>query len=319
VSRTTGLRIALVALPIAVLVAVGGAAYGAAHASPAVVATSAAADVMRAAPAEAASTAKPGTALAVLRTLKVKGRAPMTGYVRTADFGAAWLDVDRNGCDTRDDILRRDLQQVRGTRCTVRSGVLKDPYTTATIHFTRGASTSTAVQIDHLVPLGDAWRTGAQQWTQAKRIALANDPINLLAVDGPANEQKGDSDAASWLPKNRAFRCTYVAHQVGVKKAYGLWVTAAEKAAMQRVLAGCPTKRVPVSSTVHLVYTGPGAGGSGTATASPSPSRSTTSGATVHAGSYCSPAGATGRTASGSAMVCRTSSTDSRDRWRSAS
>jgi hypothetical protein len=319
VTRSTGLRTALVALPIALLVVIGGAAYGATRTTPAAPAATAVASASRhvPTPAEAAGTvtaAKPGTALAVLSTLKVKGRAPMTGYVRTGKFGSAWLDVDRNGCDTRDDILRRDLDHVTGTRCTVLSGVLHDPYTRATIRFTRGATTSTAVQIDHLVPLGDAWRTGAQQWTQAKRIALANDPINLFAVDGPANSQKSDSDAASWLPKNKSFRCTYIAHQVGVKKAYGLWVTAAEKAAMHRVLTSCPTMRAPVSTLSRIVYSGPGATPSSSATARPSASSAA---AVVHAGSYCSSAGATGRTAAGSVMTCRTTSTDSRLRWRS--
>ena len=280
----------------------------------------AAAATTASAPVASSAAAKPGasTALAVLATLTVKGRAPMTGYVRTAKFGAAWLDVDRNGCDTRDDVLRRDLTSVTGTRCTVRTGVLHDPYTRTTIDFTRGVRTSAAVQIDHVVPLGDAWQTGAQGWTQAKRVALANDPINLFAVDGPTNEQKSDSDAASWLPPNRSFRCTYIAHQVGVKKAYGLWVTAAEKAAMQRVLTTCPTVTAPTSTVSRIVFTGPGSSPSApTTTTTPKPVASA-SGTVVHAGSYCSTAGATGRSASGAAETCRTSATDSRLRWRSA-
>jgi hypothetical protein len=260
-------RPALVAVPIALVVLVAGAvatglaaaggAWGAPHTS-----ASAAAASTR---STTTSAVHPGatTALAALATLQVKGRAPMTGYVRTARFGAAWLDVDRNGCDTRDDILRRDLTSAGGSRCTVRTGVLHDPYTRATIHFVRGVQTSAAVQIDHVVPLGDAWQTGAQGWTQAKRIALANDPINLFAVDGPTNEQKSDSDAASWLPPNKAFRCAYVAHQVGVKQAYGLWVTVAEKAAMQRVLSACPTMGAPTSTLARTVVTGPGTSGPG--------------------------------------------------------
>jgi hypothetical protein len=321
-SRTR--RPALVAAPLVLVALVVGALLmsittrggasaappaAASMAPPSAVASSAAATPATATPA----LAKPGTALSVLATLRVKGRAPMTGYVRTAKFGAAWLDVDRNGCDTRDDVLRRDLTKVTGTRCTVRSGVLHDPYTGATIDFTRGVRTSAAVQIDHVVPLGDAWRTGAQQWPQAKRIALANDPINLFAVDGPSNEQKSDSDAASWLPRNKAFRCTYVAHQVGVKHAYGLWVTAAEKAAMQRVLTSCPTVTAPVSKLSTVAYTGPGASPSAPApTTAPS-----ATGPVARSGSYCSPKGATARSASGSPLVCRTSSTDARDRWRS--
>lgn len=328
-------RPALVAIPIVLValvvgavatgVAAGGGAWGAPSASSSAAATSRPAAAAAAASTTVVPAAKPGatSALAVLATLKVKGRAPMTGYLRTAKFGAAWLDVDRNGCDTRDDILRRDLTKVTGTGCTVRTGVLHDPYTRTTIDFTRGVKTSAAVQIDHVVPLGDAWQTGAQGWTQAKRVALANDPINLFAVDGPTNERKSDSDAASWLPPSKAFRCTYVAHQVGVKKAYGLWVTTAEKAAMQRILTTCPTTKAPTSTVSKIVSTGPGSSPSAsitTTTKAPTPSRSTTSSSStvVHAGSYCSTAGATGRTAAGTAETCRTSPTDSRLRWRSA-
>jgi hypothetical protein len=188
-----------------------------------------------------------GSALAQLAALPVKGKAPLTGYDRVQDFGTAWLDVDRNGCDTRDDVLRRDLRDVAGTRCIVKAGVLSDPYTGRTIHFQRGVGTSTAVQIDHVVALAAAWRTGAQRLTTAQRERLANDPINLFAVDGPTNESKGDSDAATWLPPRRSFRCAYVAHQVAVKAAYSLWVTPAERDAMARVLHTCPSTEVPVS------------------------------------------------------------------------
>jgi hypothetical protein len=177
----------------------------------------------------------------------------MTGYARTADFGTAWLDVDRNGCDTRNDILRRDLTATTGSGCRVLSGTLADPYTGRSIHFVRGQGTSLAVQIDHVVALGDAWQTGAQQLSESKRIDLANDPINLFAVDGPTNEQKGDGDAATWLPPVKAFRCTYIAHQVSVKAAYHLWVTRAEHDAMARVLERCPDARALKSTVVSAV------------------------------------------------------------------
>ncbi len=193
----------------------------------------------------AAPTTIDTNALAVLATLPVKGRAPMTGYARTAKFGTAWLDVDRNGCDTRNDILARDLTEtVMSGHCKVLSGTLISPYTGATIHFLRGNTTSTEVQIDHVVALADAWRTGAQQLSQAKRIALANDPANLFAVDGASNSQKSDGDTATWLPAAKSFRCTYVSHQVSVKAAYGLWVTPAEHDAMARVLSTCATAKV---------------------------------------------------------------------------
>ncbi|HRO95331.1 HNH endonuclease family protein, partial [Citricoccus sp.] len=198
-----------------------------------------------------------GTALAVLEALPVKGRAPKTGYGRD-QFGPAWADVDRNGCDTRNDMLARDLAGERfkpGTHdCVVLSGVLDDPYTATEIHFLRGQDTSNDVQIDHVVALSDAWQKGARQLSADERIRFANDPVNLLAVDGPANAQKSDSDAASWLPPNRSFRCDYVARQIAVKAEYGLWVTSAEKDAMTRVLDGCPDQALPTAQTAATAY-----------------------------------------------------------------
>jgi hypothetical protein len=201
-----------------------------------------AASASQAAPASG-RTVEPSQALAQLSGLRVAGRGPMTGY-RRADFGPAWEDTDRNGCDTRNDVLRRDLTDVRlkpGTHgCVVLTGTLRDPYSGRTMVFQRGQGTSELVQIDHVVSLGDAWQTGAAQWSDPKRVAFANDPLNLLAVDGDLNQQKGDADAASWLPPNRGFWCQYATRQVRVKAAYGLSVTAAEKAALTRALATCP-------------------------------------------------------------------------------
>ncbi|XAS69565.1 HNH endonuclease family protein [Micrococcaceae bacterium Sec5.7] len=183
-----------------------------------------------------------GAAAAALEALPVKGRAPKDNYQRTA-FGQAWLDVDRNGCDTRNDILRRDLSTpvfTEGSKCRVASGTFHEPYTGKVVSFERGAESSRAVQIDHVVALGDAWQKGAQLLSPQQRQSLANDPLNLIAADGPANQQKSASDAATWLPKNKAFRCHYVARQISVKAAYRLWVTQAEKDAMKRILDSCP-------------------------------------------------------------------------------
>ncbi len=186
----------------------------------------------------------------MLATLPVKGRAPKTGYSRE-QFGPAWSDVDHNGCDTRNDVLRRDLTALAlkpGTRgCVVLSGVLADPYTAAAINFRRGSATSTAVQIDHVVALSDAWQKGAQKLSPARRLSFANDPLNLLAVDGPANQSKSDGDAATWLPPNKSYRCNYVARQISVKSSYGLWVTQAEHDAMARVLSDCPDALAPTN------------------------------------------------------------------------
>ncbi|HEY3438752.1 MAG TPA: HNH endonuclease family protein [Actinotalea sp.] len=182
-------------------------------------------------------------ARAALDGLPVKGRAPATGYSRE-QFGQAWADVDRNGCDTRNDVLRRDLTAVvlkPGTNgCVVLTGTLADPYSGTAIRFARGEH-SDAVQIDHVVALSEAWQTGAQQLSAEQRQSLANDPANLLAVDGPLNQEKGAADAATWLPPNKGFRCAYVMRQVTVKAAYRLWVTPAEHDAIERQLDGCVT------------------------------------------------------------------------------
>ena len=179
--------------------------------------------------------------MAALERLPVKGRAPMTGYDRDR-FGPAWLDADRNGCDTRSDVLAAHLTHVvlePGTHdCVVTSGDLADPYTGSTIHFVRGDGT--LVDIDHVVALGNAWATGAFREPIRQRAALANDPLNLLPVDASANRQKGDGDAATWLPANKAYRCRYVARQVAVKTKYDLWVTPPERAAIERVLEPAP-------------------------------------------------------------------------------
>ncbi|XUL99757.1 HNH endonuclease family protein [Streptomyces venezuelae ATCC 10712] len=177
-------------------------------------------------------------------TLAVKGRAPKTGYEREK-FGRAWVDVDKNGCGTRDDILKRDLTGVRFTdgHCKVASGTLTDdPYTGTTVRYVRGRS---KVDIDHVVALSDAWQKGAQKWDDETRRRFANDPLNLLAVDAATNRGKSDGDAATWLPPNRDYRCTYVARQVAVKKKYGVWVTAGERDAMKRVLGDCPQQKLP--------------------------------------------------------------------------
>lgn len=184
-----------------------------------------------------------GSAADALEKLQVKGRAPKTGYSRD-QFGPGW--ESRLGCDTRNTILHRDLADVRtDERCRVVSGTLNDPYTGKLIQFIRGESTSALVQIDHVVALSDSWQKGAQQLPYERRVALANDPLNLLAVDGPANQEKSDGDAATWLPSLKAFRCQYVARQIAVKKTYELWITGSEKTAMERVLASCPSEPLP--------------------------------------------------------------------------
>jgi hypothetical protein len=185
-----------------------------------------------------------GGAVAALETLAVKDRAPKTGYTRS-QFGDGW--ATQQGCDMRNIILHRDLVDAKvNEQCQVTSGMLHDPYTGQSISFERGSISSQSVQIDHVVALSDAWQKGAQQLTGEQRVQLANDPLELLAVDGPANQQKSDGDAATWLPTNKTFRCQYVARQIAVKQKYTLWVTLGEKEAMVRVLGGCPGQALPV-------------------------------------------------------------------------
>ena len=201
-------------------------------------------------PSPTATAEQPGLATAVLETLPVKGRAPKTGYTRD-QFGQAWADVDRNGCDTRNDILKRDLTdevfKEKTHECVVLSGTLIDPYSGERINFVRGNISSMEVQIDHVVALSNAWQTGAFKLTMQQRTALANDPLNLLAVKGRLNSQKGDGDAATWLPPLKSYRCDYVSRQIAVKLKYKLWFTAPEKEAMVRILKGCPEKALPTS------------------------------------------------------------------------
>jgi hypothetical protein len=183
-------------------------------------------------------------ALDVLDKLEVKGRAPKTGYKRS-EFGSGWADI--LGCDMRNRMLREGMIEFKlaDDGCIVLSGTLVDPYTGKTILFTRGTTTSDDVQIDHVVALSDAWQKGAQALSFEQRVQFANDPLNLLAVDGPANQEKGDGDAATWLPPDKSFRCRYVARQIAVKRQYNLWVTEAEKSAMKRILNGCESQVLP--------------------------------------------------------------------------
>ena len=180
-------------------------------------------------------------ALEELRVIE-KGSESVPQYSRD-QFGQRWADVDRNGCDTRNDVLKRDLRDLQMKRsspqCVVVSGVLNDPYTGRQIEFQRGEDSSEAVQIDHVVALANAWKSGAWQWDAARRQDFANDPFNLLAVDGAANQDKGASSADQWLPSNSAYQCAYVQRQIAVKTSWGLGVTRAEKKAMTSVLERC--------------------------------------------------------------------------------
>lgn len=193
----------------------------------------------------------------MLEQLPVKGRAPMTDYDRD-EFGPAWSDDvetsgGHQGCDQRNDVLRRDLDPVEikpGTNgCVALSGVLEDPYSGDRIDFTRGVGSSGDVPVDHVVALGNAWATGAQQLSEQQRRSLANDPLNLQPTRQDLNSQKSDGDAATWLPPAKTYRCTYATRQIMVKDRYELWVTRPEKEALARVLSDCSGDEQVSSST----------------------------------------------------------------------
>lgn len=166
-----------------------------------------------------------------------------SGYDRVRYFGTSWPDLDDDGCSEREEILARDFEETRGPVCKITAGTLRDPYTGQTIDFTRGKETSGQVQIDHVVALADAWSKGADQWDQEHRLQFANDPQNLLAVDGPANTAKSASDASEWLPENEDFWCEYATAQVQIKTKYTLGVSAAEKQTLDQVLTACVNEK----------------------------------------------------------------------------
>ena len=178
----------------------------------------------------------------VLAKLEVKGRAPKTGYKRT-EFYNGWPDID--GCNLRQRILKRDFGETAVTdeKCNVIAGKFYEPYTGEVMEFHTRKEISKGIQIDHVVALSDAWQKGARYKTSGVRYRIATDPLNLIAVQAAANQQKSDGDAATWLPHNKSFRCQYVARQISVKYKYSLWVTEAEKEAMSQILETCPEQR----------------------------------------------------------------------------
>ncbi|GAA1770077.1 HNH endonuclease family protein [Streptomonospora arabica] len=199
-----------------------------------------------AAPAPSAQQPAPGAdppasadveqAIADLSEAEVGPEGSGAGYERE-EFGSSWTDTDDNGCPTRHDILARDLRRLRvADDCTVTRGVLEDPYTGRRIEFS--AEDPMEVQIDHLVPLALAWRTGAVEWDRDMRVEFANDPDNLIAADGPANQSKGDSGPGEWRPYP-PFRCTYAVAYVDVVDEYGLRLPSADRAALEEMLGDC--------------------------------------------------------------------------------
>ncbi|MCZ7459825.1 HNH endonuclease family protein [Streptomyces sp. WMMC940] len=176
--------------------------------------------------------------------LTTKGRGPRTGYDRD-EFGYAWMDtadgvpLARNGCDTRNDLLKLHGRHVRfraGSDCVVVSMDLYDPYTGKDIAWKKARAAE--VQIDHVVPLSYSWQMGSSRWPESKRERFANDVLNLLPVEGRANSAKGDSGPASWLPPSKQIRCAYAVRFAQVALKYELPVTSADKRMMLRQCEG---------------------------------------------------------------------------------
>lgn len=184
-------------------------------------------------------------AIEALGELAVKERVSRDGYARSS-FSPSWGVID--GCDMRNRILQRDLVDITLDQddCTVLTGTLeKDMFSGKRIDFERGPDTSRAIHIEHIVAVSDAWQKGAQDLSQEERYAFFNDPLNLIAIDGPTNMEKGDKDAGDWMPRP-AYRCRYVARQIAIKKRYGLWLDHSEHRAMKQKLRTCPMQVLPV-------------------------------------------------------------------------
>ena len=182
----------------------------------------------------------------ILHKLEIKGRAPKTGYAREK-FYTEWPLI--NGCSLRQHIIKREFGEhftLNKDNCNITSGEYDEPYTGEHKTYPTRADINNNIQIDHVVALSDAWQKGADldHMDDETRYALATDPLNLIAVDASANQAKKDGDAATWLPKNKKFRCQYVARQVSVKAKYQLWVTAAEREMIEKILAQCPNEPV---------------------------------------------------------------------------
>lgn len=216
-----------------------------------------------------------GTALAALETLAVKPIDTSSDYDRDL-FGEPWEDIEGNGCDTRNDMLLRDLKDitVAADECKVLLGTLLDPYSGKTINFDQKKGGGGGIDIDHVVALSAGFKTGGASFSSEKKLQFANDPLNLISSASGPNRAKGDKDASEWLPAtagNPAFNCIYVARQVAVKVKYTLWVTPAEETAMRNVLNGCPSEPLPTDKTVLVDQDVPVSNGNAPAAPAPAP------------------------------------------------
>ena len=267
--------------------------------------------------------------LYVLHRLEVANPKP-SGYDRD-EFGQRWADVDRNGCDQRNDVLRRDMVNLHtkpGTNgCVLAKGTLsleRDSYAAKRVKYKRGGS---KVEIDHVVSLADAWRSGAYDWDADQREELASDFMNLEALDVASNEDKNDENAAGWLPADDDNQCALVVRQVSIKQRYELSVTPAERQAMDSVLHSpvCDGDSIKLQKAKEFKVPTPKPIGEPKPKPTPKPTpKSEPSEPSepsvrkgVHPGAFCAPAGDEGMTSTGRLMTCKSTASDSRNRWRS--
>ncbi|MET8544030.1 HNH endonuclease family protein [Kitasatospora sp. NPDC004799] len=182
--------------------------------------------------------------LDLISRVKTAEPGPQTGYDRDK-FGPSWTDdvdgipLGHNNCDTRNDLLARDGKSVErkdGSDCTVTAMTIWDPYTGKTVQWTK--QKASAIQIDHVMPLSYDWKQGAAAWDKARRVQIANDPLNLLPVDGSQNSSKGDKGPAEWLPASPEIRCAYAVRFAQVALKYDLPVTPADRTAMRQQCGG---------------------------------------------------------------------------------
>jgi hypothetical protein len=259
-------------------------------------------------------------ALVALKSLKVQTEKG-AGYNRS--LFRHWIDANGNGCDTRQEVLiRQSLRAVtRGPGCRVTSGQWLSVFDNV-----RTTNPST-FDIDHFVPLAEAWRSGARTWNADTRTAFANDlgyRGSLVAVTASSNRSKGDKDPARWLPPNQHYVCDYVSTWIAVKHRWSLSIDKNERNALRRNVKTCGNPHITLPPKAKVVTGGTGSGsgsggsnsGSGSNPGNGNPGN--TVGYTVRPGAFCSERGAYGRTNAGTLMQCKTSSTDSRYRWRAA-
>jgi len=220
-----------------------------------------------------------------------------------------WIDADKDGCSTRAEVLIEEaiVKPKIGLKCKLTGGKWLSAYDGKTV------TNSSLLDVDHMVPLAEAWRSGAWQWTPAQRQAFANDLDNseaLIAVTLSTNRSKSDRDPALWMPAKD--RCAYTANWISIKTKYSLTVDSKESVKLSLLISECRlgAKQIPIPIPT------PSEPPSSSPTVIPSGSPTQTEFKVVTPGAFCVPAGATGQSSSGVEYTCKTSATDTRNRWR---